>query len=373
MSAQQLSAPAGAIPFFAGEREYAAHGEVLIGLVAAVLAGGQTLQGPAVEAFERALATAAGRANAVAVGSGTDALFFALRALGIGAGDEVLVPALSFIASASCVLRAGARPVFVDVDDEYLIDLGCARALAGPRTRAVIAVDLFGQMPDPGPLDALAAAAGIAVIEDAAQALGAERAGRRAGSLGRVSCVSFDPTKPLAAPGSGGALLCDDDALAARARSLRWHGRASDGAHRELGYNSQLSEAAAAVLGWKLGREPSWRARRQQIAASYDAALYGTALERPPRRDPSGHAFSKYVLRSPARDELRAALHAAGVPTRIHYPRPLHQEPLFACAASCPVAERASAEVLSLPIHAFLGDAEVARVCRTLGAAVAAT
>jgi dTDP-4-amino-4,6-dideoxygalactose transaminase len=372
VSTDQLSAPPGAIPFFAAAREYAAHGQDWIELIAGVLAGGQTLQGPAVEAFETALGAAVGRAHAVAVGSGTDALFFALRALGIGEGDEVLVPAFSFIASASCVLRAGARPVFVDIDEDYLIDLDRARTLAGPPTRAIIAVDLFGQMVEPRALEAFAAAAGIVVIEDAAQALGAESAGRRAGSVGVVSCVSFDPTKPLAAPGSGGALLCDDDALAARARALRWHGRGADGRHHELGYNSQLPETAAAVLGWKLGQEPAWCARRRQIAASYDAALSGTALEQPRRDEGLRHAFSKYVLRCRARDELRAALHAAGVPTRVHYPRPLHHEPLFASQVSRPVAERASAEVLSLPIHAFLHDDEVAQVCAALHAARAA-
>ncbi len=366
-SAETLRAPAGAIPFFAGEREFAAHGRELLERVEAVLRGGQTLQGEEVRAFEDALAKHVNRAHAVAVGSGTDALFFALRALGIGPGDEVLVPALSFIASASCVVRAGARPVFVDTDARHLLDLDSALAAITARTRAAIAVDLFGQAPDPRALAVLAREHGVVVVEDAAQALGAEHAG----AIGAVSCLSFDPTKPLAAPGSGGALLTDDPQLAAHARRLRWHGRDADGRYGELGYNSQLSEISAAVLRHKLELEPAWRAARQQVAARYDAALAAIpTLEAPRYDDARAHAFSKYVIRAPDRERLRELLQRAGVPTRIHYPRPLSREPLFAgaCAGAgtCPNAERASREVLSLPIHAFLHEHEVDHVADAL-------
>jgi dTDP-4-amino-4,6-dideoxygalactose transaminase len=365
---ETLRAPAGAIPFFAGERELAAHGRELLERIGAVLSGGQTLQGDEVRAFEEALAERVGRAHAVAVGSGTDALFFALRALGIGPGDEVLVPALSFIASASCVVRAGARPVFVDTDARHLLDLDSARAALTCRTRAVIAVDLFGQTLDPRALDALAREHGLAVVEDAAQALGAEHAC----AIGAVSCLSFDPTKPLAAPGSGGALLTDDPRLAAHARRLRWHGRHADGRYGELGYNSQLSEISAAVLRHKLELEPAWRVARRRIASRYDEALAAIPTLEAPRYDDAGtHAFSKYVIRAPDRDRLRELLRRAGVPTRIHYPRPLNREPLFArvdagAAAACPNAERASREVLSLPIHAFLHEHEVDHVADAL-------
>lgn len=362
-SAETLSAPAGTIPFFAAEREFAAHGRELLERVEAVLRGGQTLQGEQVRAFEDALAERVGRAHAVAVGSGTDALFFALRALGIGRGDDVLVPALSFIASASCVVRAGARPVFVDTDERHLLDLDSARAALTARTRAVIAVDLFGQTPDPRALDVFAREHGVLVVEDAAQALGAEHAC----AIGALSCLSFDPTKPLAAPGSGGALLTDDPRLAAHARRLRWHGRGADGRYGELGYNSQLPEISAAVLRYKLELEPAWRAARQRIAARYDAALAATpGIDAPKRGDARAHAFSKYVIRARDRDTLRERLQRAGVPTRIHYPRTLGSEPLFAGPGAspfaCPNAERASREVLSLPIHAFLDEHEVDRV-----------
>jgi dTDP-4-amino-4,6-dideoxygalactose transaminase len=261
--------------------------------------------------------------------------------------------------------------VFVDTDECHLLDLDSARARLTAKTRAVIAVDLFGQTPDRPALDELAHEHGLLVIEDAAQAPGAEHAC----AIGAVSCLSFDPTKPLAAPGSGGALLTDDPQLAARARRLRWHGRDADGRYGELGYNSQLPEISAAVLRHKLELEPTWRAERQRIAARYDAALTAiSTIEAPVHGDPRAHAFSKYVVRAPDRERLREQLERAGVPTRIHYPRPLNREPLFARTgappdAACPNAERASREVLSLPIHAFLHEHEVDRVADALAAA----
>lgn len=365
--AETLRAPADALPFFAAQREFAAHRRELLDRVAAVLENGQTLQGAQVSAFEDALARRVGRAHAIAVGSGTDALFFGLRARGIGPGDEVLVPALSFIASASCVVRAGARPVFVDTDARHLFDLDDARRALTASTRAVIAVDLFGQTPDRQRLEAFAREHGLVLIEDAAQALGATDAG----AIGTASCLSFDPTKPLAAPGSGGAVLTDDAELAEHVRRLRWHGREAAGRYGELGYNSQLPEIAAAVLLRKLELEPEWRAARRRIAARYDAALDASpAIEAPMHDADAAHAFSKYVVRARDRDRLRERLERAGVPTRIHYARPLHREPLFAAARSptCPNAERASREVLSLPIHAFLDEHEVEQVVVALSA-----
>ncbi len=365
MKAETLRAPAGEIPFFAGEREFALHGRELLGGVTEVLAGGQVLQGEAVRSFEDALARRLGRAHAVAVGSGTDALFFALRALAIGPGDDVLVPALSFIASASCVVRAGARPVFVDTDARHLLDLDSARATLTSNVRAVIAVDLFGQSLETQQLNAFAREHGLLIIEDAAQALGATRAG----AIGAASCLSFDPTKPLAAPGSGGAVLTDDPELAACVRRLRWHGRGADGRYGELGYNSQLPEISAAVLRHKLELEPDWRVARQRIAARYDAALATMpAITAPECRDRAAHAFSKYVIRTKDRDNVRERLRRAGVPTRIHYARPLHREPLFAPAGDTarPSAEQAAREVLSLPIHPFLHQHEVDQVVSAL-------
>lgn len=361
-----VSGERAAVPFFAAERTWAEHGARYTRLMAEALAGGQALQGPAVQAFEAALAARCGRAHAVAVGSGTDALCFALVAAGVGPGDEVLVPAISFIATASCVLRVGAVPVFVDVDPWLRLDLDAARALVTPATRAVIAVDLYGQTVDPVAFERFAEEHGVTLVEDAAQALGATRAG----AIGALSCCSFDPTKTIAAPGSGGAVLCDDDALAATLRRLRWHGRDDAGRFATLGYNSQLPTAAAAVLHAKLASDVRWTERRRAIAAAYDAALAGTP-HRPvgvaPGRD---HVFHKYVLRTPDRAALAAALAAAGVPTRVHYDRPLYREPVFGHSGrQCPAAEAACREVLSLPIHAYLTDAEVEHVTTACAAA----
>ncbi len=377
------------IPFFAGQRTWAARGERYAALMAGALASGRALQGPAVALFEAALAERCERRHAIAVGSGTDALYFALLAAGVQPGDEVVVPAVSFIASASCVLRAGAVPVFADVDEHLLLDPAAARAALSSRTRAILAVDMFGQVVDAAALRALAGEHQIALVEDAAQALGARASaapgadgapelgardapgnGCCAGAIGLVSCCSFDPTKTVAAPGSGGAVLTDDDAVAAHLRRLRWHGRDEDGRHVELGFNSQLPSASAAILRDKLVHDDAaWTRRRQAIAARYDDALQRTAL-RPVATAPGRtHVFHKYVVRSPDRDALRRRLRGQGIPTLVHYAAPLARQPMFdgRCRAlPCPNAERACTEVLSLPIHALLTDAEVDRVCDAL-------
>ncbi len=379
--------PAAPIPFYAAQRTWAARGERYAALISEALSSGRSLQGPAVAAFEAALAERCERRHAIAVGSGTDALFFALVAAGAGAGDEVVVPAVSFIASASCVLRAGAVPVFADVDEHLMLDPDAARAALSPRTRAILAVDLYGQVVDAPALEALAHEHGLALVEDAAQALGARMAGaprpddlsparagcaqgRSAGAIGLLTCCSFDPTKTVAAPGSGGAVLTDDDDLAAHLRRLRWHGRAHDGRHVELGYNSQLPTASAAILLDKLVHDDrDWTARRRAIAARYDDALADTPHHPVGVAPGRTHVFHKYVVRSPARDALRDHLHGNGVTTLVHYAAPLARQPMFdrRCReAPCPNAERACGEVVSLPIHAQLTDAEVERVCAAL-------
>ena len=397
------------IPFFAAQRTWAARGDRYAALMAATLASGRALQGAAVSLFEAALADRCDRRHAIAVGSGSDALYFALVAAGVEPGDEVVVPAISFIASASCVLRAGAVPVFADVDEHVLLDPAAARAALSPRTRAILAVDLFGQVVDAAALQALADEHGVALVEDAAQALGASvsaapdpartvappageaapasgaeesappredgESGRgwRAGAIGLVSCCSFDPTKTVAAPGSGGAVLTDDDSLAEHLRRLRWHGRDAGGRHVELGFNSQLPTASAAVLHDKLVHDDvAWTARRQAIAARYDDALAGSAHRPVGVAAGRTHVFHKYVVRSPDRDALRENLRGHGIPTLVHYAAPLARQPMFdgRCRElPCPVAERACDEVVSLPIHALLTDAEVDRMLAALARA----
>jgi len=366
------------ILFFGTQREWAAHADQLRGPIEAALASGRWLQGEPVAAFERELAARCRRAHAVSVGSGTDALFFALRALGLGQGDEILVPDFSFVATATAIVRAGARPVWADVDEDGLLDLGDAAARVGPRTAAVIAVSLFGRPLDAAAAEAFADRHGLALIEDAAQALGASAHGRPAGAVGVAASVSFDPTKPIAAPGSGGAVLTDDDALARACRRLRCHGSEDGGSSATLGYNSRLPTISAAALLIKLSLEPSWRARRTSVAEAYDAAVESVEGLTPPGRPVGGaHAYSKYVVRVDGghqdRAALAAALERAGVTTQVHYRLPLHAHPVFAdcppAGEAPPLATALTQRVLSLPIHPFLRADEVRRVTCALTAA----
>ena len=359
------------IPFFGAQREWAAHAEQLRGPIEAALASGRWLEGDPVAAFERELAARCGRAHAVSVGSGTDALFFALRALGLGQGDEVLVPDFSFVATATAVVRAGARPVWTDVDEDGLLDLGDAAARVGPRTAAVIAVSLFGRPLDTAAAEAFADRHGLALLEDAAQALGASACGRPAGAVGVAASVSFDPTKPVAAPGSGGAVLTDDDALARACLRLRCHGREGGGPSAVLGYNSRLATISAAALLVKLSLEPSWRASRTRVADAYEAAVECVEGLTPPGRSAGcEHAYSKYVVRvdggPKVRTALATALQRAGVTTQVHYRLPLHAHPVFAdrppAGGAPPQAAALTQRVLSLPIHPFLRADEVQRV-----------
>lgn len=357
-----------ALPFFPAAREHAALADELAEPLDAALRSGRWLAGERVARFEDELAAVVGRAHVAGCGSGTDALWLALRALGVGAGDEVVVADLSFVATATAVVRAGATPVFADVDEDGLLDLAAARAACGPRTAAIVAVPLFGRAFDPVALEALAAQAGVPLVEDAAQALGASRAGRPCGAFGAVSCLSFDPTKPLSAPGSGGAVATDDPQVDAAVRRLRRHGRDADGLVVELGVNSQLPTVAATVLSRKLAHLDAWRERRAGGATRLAAAARTRAdLEHVPDEPPDGrHAWSKFVLRARDRDALAASLERAGVPTAVHYPRPLSAHPLLARegrrADDGARARHHCATALTLPLHAFLTDGELDRV-----------
>lgn len=335
-------------------------------LAAATLTGGDLLNGPEVRRFETYVAASAGRAHAVAVGSGTDALFFALVASGIGPGDEVLVPAFSFVATAGAVVRTGARALFVDVLDAddpqapFTLDLEQARASVSPVTKAVVWIGLFGGWRDPAPVEAFAAEHGLVLIEDAAQSFGASFKDRPAGSMGMAAAFSFDRQKVLGAPGTGGALVTDDDAMAARARRLRWHGL-DQGVVEQLGYNSQMSEFSAGVLNAKAALLPEWLAARRRVAALYDTCLAGLPLAVPRWAEGTVHARHKYVLASEDRAGLERHLEAASVPVRRHYDLPLTAHPAFG-GGKAPVAARLAERSLSLPIHPFLSDADADRV-----------
>ena len=267
------------ISFFGSGRENAEVAADLAPRIAEVLTGESQLNGPQMRRFEAAIARLSGRTHAVAVSSATDGLFFALVANGIGPGDEVIVPAFSFAATASAILRAGAIPVFVDIAlPTATMDLEDARARITERTRGVIWVGLFGGLVDPAPLEAFARENGLVLIEDAAQSFGAFWADRHAGATGAASVFSFDRNKVLGAPGTGGAVVTDDDEIAANLRSLRYHGK-NGPTFAQLGYNSQMSEVTAATLNVKLGYHDGWCARRRELAQRYEAALIGKPAE----------------------------------------------------------------------------------------------
>jgi dTDP-4-amino-4,6-dideoxygalactose transaminase len=357
------------IPYFALDREFESLREPIVTRVEEVFASGQLLQGPWIADFEASLAALTGRRHAVTMNSCTDALYFAFVALGIGPGDEVMVPDFSFAATASSVLRTGAVPVYVDIREGYELDLDHAAALLSERTKALVYVDLYGRMGDAAALERFAADHGLLLVEDAAQTLGAVRDGRAAGSAGVVSCFSFDPTKVVSAPGSGGALLTDDDEIAWTARTLKGHGKSPTGSFDLVGQNAQMSSIVAAVLLLKLEREEEWLRARQRIAAAYTDALGGSDAVAPERPSDREHVFHKYVVRVPQRDAVRAALEQRGVSTLVHYSTTLSALPFAAAAPKRGGGERAArfaGEVLSLPVHPHLRDDEVELVCAAL-------
>lgn len=357
------------IPFLDLRAINAACAPALTDAFTRVLDGGWYIQGRALEAFEQAFAAYCGAAHCVGVGNGLDALTLMLRADGIGAGDEVLVPSNTFIATWLAVSHAGATPVPVEPrPDTHGIDPTRLAAALTPRTKAVIAVHLYGQACEMDAIAAFADAHGLKLYEDAAQAHGARWQGRRTGSLGDAAAFSFYPGKNLGALGDGGAVVTDDAARAQRLRELRNYGSRIKYHHEVIGFNSRLDELQAALLLAKLPLLDEANAHRARLAAAYDEGLAGLDLVRPtvlPRAEPVWHL---YVVRHPRRDALQAALHEAGVETVIHYPVAPHLQPAYAglgiVRGSLPVAERLQAEVLSLPIGPHLSVDDVRHVCR---------
>jgi dTDP-4-amino-4,6-dideoxygalactose transaminase len=332
----------------------------------AVLDSGRYVLGPEVEAFEREFAAFAGVRHCVGVANGTDALTIALRALGVGPGDEVVVPALTFYATAEAVVNAGATPVFCDVDRRTLtMTAASARPALGERTKALLPVHLFG---NPAPMDELrelAAERGLGLLEDAAQAAGARLGGRPAGSLGDAAAFSFFPSKNLGGFGDGGAILTDDDAVATLARELRAHGSADRRTHTAIGFNSRLDELQAAALRVLLPHLDEWTAARRRAAAAYAGSGLGELVELPDETAGGECCYHLYVVRSPERERLREGLAAAGVESRAYYATPLHRQPAlapFAPAEPLPVTEAFAAQSLALPMGPALSKAQVDEV-----------
>jgi dTDP-4-amino-4,6-dideoxygalactose transaminase len=359
------------IPCSNPRAQYEAHREAIDAAVRRVFESGSYILGREVEAFEAEYAAYQEVGDCVAVGSGTEALHVALRALGIGRGDEVITVAHTAVATVSAIELAGAVPVFADIDPvHYTLDPSRLAGLVTRATRAVIAVHLYGQPADIDAIQAVTKRHGLRLIEDCAQAHGALYKGRKVGSLGDVGAFSCYPTKNLGALGDGGMLVTADPALARQARLCRQYGWAERNVSRIAGFNSRLDEVQAAILRVKLPFLDSDNRARAAIAARYDEGLAAAGLGLPAVRPACAHARHLYVVRSRSRDRLQAHLKERGIGTLVHYPVPVHLQPAykgrFRGGDALPETERAAGEVLSLPIYPELSAPEVNAVIRAV-------
>ena len=339
--------------------------------IARVIEAGWFVLGPEVEAFETEFASACGARFAVGVGNGTDAITLALRALDIGPGDDVIVPAITAAFTGLAVIACGATPRIVDVERETLmLDPAACAAAVTARTKAIVPVHLYGQPADLTAIRRLAQRHRLAIVEDCCQAHLATETGVAVGTRSEAAAFSFYPTKNLGALGDGGAVITSDEAVATRVRRLRNGGQRDRYRHVDAGVNSRLDELQAAVLRARLPLLPVWTARRRQLASRYRREL-PDAVSPIVERDP-GHVYHLFPVRLPDRDGLSAHLAREGIGTLIHYPVPLSAQQAFAAyePAECPIASAASAELLSLPLHPRLTDADVARVARSVSAFV---
>ena len=361
------------VPMLDLAAEHRELGDELSAALKKVVASGRFILGPEGEALEKEIAAYLGVAHAVAVANGTDALHLAVRAAGIGPGDEVITPSFTFIATAEAAAYVGARVVFADIDPAtYNLDPAAVEAAITPATRAVIAVHLYGQCADMAALTAVCERRKLVLIEDCAQAIGADFDGRRAGAWGALGCFSFYPTKNLGAYGDAGMVVTNDAKHAQAVRMLRHHGSRETYRHEMVGYNSRLDELQAALLRVKLKSLDRWNARRREHAALYRRELSGAAVGLPAEHGRGTHVYHQFTVRSPRRDALRVRLAAAGVACAIYYPIPGHRQPAFTDARSAgnlAASDNAAREVLSLPIYPQLTEAQIRHVCHTIRAA----
>jgi dTDP-4-amino-4,6-dideoxygalactose transaminase len=331
--------------------------------------------GPSVEAFEGDFARFVGAKHCVAVNSGTSALHLAMIGAGVGAGDEVITVPMTFIATAWGISYVGAKPVFVDVDPvTCTMDVGQVERRITSRTRAILPVHLYGQMADMGPLLEIGRRYGIPVIEDAAQAHGAAYDGNPAGSMGVSGCFSFYPGKNLGAFGEAGAVVVNDDAVAARMRSLRDHGQRQRYHHDEVGFNYRMDGIQGAVLGVKLKHLPAWTEARRRLAARYDELLGDLTLELPTESAGRRHVWHLYVALHPDRDRIRQELQARNIQSGLHYPVPLHLQKAYAHLGhnrgDFPVAERVADQCLTLPLFSEMTTGQQDAVVEVLRSVV---
>lgn len=354
------------IPFVDLKAQYRGIQDDVVPAMMEVIESAAFILGPQVRDFEKNFATYVGARHCVGVESGTAALVLALRALEIGEGDEVILPANTYIASALAVSMAGAVPVLVDMDANYLMDTSQLEAALTPRTKAIMPVHLYGQMVPMEPVMAFARTHKLRVIEDACQAHGAREGGRAAGSIGDAGCFSFYPGKNLGAYGDGGAIVTNDPEVEERLRLLRDFGQRKKYEHLVKGDNSRLDTIQAAVLDVKLRRLDDWNAARRRNAAAYDERLKAIGIAPPPCLQPEGHVYHLYVIEVDDRERAMTALAERGIATGIHYPVPIHLQPAYRelaqRAGAYPRTERSASRILSLPMYPELAESQIDRV-----------
>lgn len=342
--------------------QYQAYKETIDARIHQVLEHGRFIMGPEVADLETQLATYTGTTHAITVASGTDSLEIALRALDIGPGDEVITTPFTWISSAETIALVGARPVFVDINSaDYNINIDLIEDAITSRTRALMPISLFGQMPDYDRINHIAEKRGITVIEDAAQSFGATRNGKHSGGVTTIGSTSFFPAKPFGCYGDGGALFTSDDALADKMRAIRSHGGLERHHHPYLGMNGRFDTLQAAILLAKLPHFDNEVLARGILGARYSDLLRDSCTV-PEVMPGNTHVYAQYTIRVPQRDALGEALKAKGIPTAVYYPKCLHEQPVF---ASCgygygdfPESEKAAKEVISLPMHPFLTESD---------------
>jgi len=333
-----------------------------------VLNSGRYINGQNLKSFEEEFADLCSTEYAVGVSSGTSAILLSLMALGIGKGDEVIVPSLTFIATATPAKFLGAALVYADIDPEtYTIDPAEVQRKITPRTKAIVPVHLYGHACDMDPINELARAHELYVIEDACQAHCATYKGKKTGSLGDIACFSFFPSKNMTVLGDGGMITTNDSELAQKVGMLRNHGRTQKYVHEMLGLNCRLSEVHAAIGREQLKHLTGWNERRRAIAAKYDVLLRGSGVIIPMEREWAKHVYHMYVIRVKQRDKLASYLKGKGVETGIHYPVPVHRQPCLMSDVHLPITEKYVDEILSLPMHPQLTDAEVEYVASEIG------
>lgn len=363
------------IPFVDLQAQYRRIKSEIDESVLSVLESAQFILGPAVAAFERDFASFCHTSDCVGVNSGTSALHLALLAAGVRPGDDVITVPFTFVATVAAIEYVGAKPVFVDVEPDYwTMDPSKLKAALTPRTKAIIPVHLYGQSADMDPILDFARHHGLAVIEDACQAHGAEYRGRRCGSMGALGCFSFYPGKNLGAYGEGGAVVTNDSAMAQQIRLLRAWGEETRYEHKFRGFNYRMDGIQGAVLGVKLRYLEEWIDARRRLASDYATQLAEAPVRLPRERADVRHVYHLYVVRLADRDGWRAKLTEAGVQTGVHYPIPVHLQPAYRdlgySAGDFPVSEQAGREVLSLPIYPELTREQIAVVSGVLRAGV---